>query len=95
MAVSQPSDKSYALRPEDLAWRLRRKTAAKRRLTAPQADGLQVRPAQASRRGWRNTPPPRRRGAPACRRFGSPAGGGEGSEGGAERPPPARRDGPW
>ena len=24
MAVSQPSDKSYALRPEDLAWRLRR-----------------------------------------------------------------------
>jgi len=25
MDVSQPSDKSYALRPEDLAWRLRRK----------------------------------------------------------------------
>ena len=69
------------------------KTAAKRRLTAPQADGLQVRPAQASRRGWRNTPLPRRRGAPARRRFGSPAGGGEGvrGRGGAPSPGTARR----
>jgi len=81
MAVSQPSDKSYALRPEDLAWRLRRKN--RREAAAHGAAGRWTTgspgPGESPRLAEHPSPAaPRRAGAPALRLPGRGRGGGPG-----------------